>query len=154
MPNKQTSNRRCLMVERHPWETGGTRQQIQIPTKAVKQFFGAGTSRIAISIRLFVNPRQAKPTVLRHAALSKLYAKSGTRRINGLPEMGGIPGSFVLIEESGSPGQYDLWYLEDKAIVVAKFRSENWKQAKSSQHGRGRLWCIVGAPAPRWIVDA
>ena len=141
----------CLIVERHAWETGGTRQQLQIPAPACA-FFGAGSDRINLTLNVFVNPRQVQITVSRNAFLSQRYPASGVRRINGLPEMGGIPGSFIFFQKTETPNDYNLWYLEDKAIVVAFFRDSAWRQAPNSQHGRGRLWTTVDSSAPRWIT--
>ena len=33
---------RCLIVERHAWETGFNQEQLQIPLAAAEQFFGPG----------------------------------------------------------------------------------------------------------------
>ena len=33
--------RRCLIVERHDWETGGRRQQVQLPLATANKFVGS-----------------------------------------------------------------------------------------------------------------
>ena len=39
------SARRCLIVERHEWETGFAPEHLQIRLHAAEEFFGAGTDR-------------------------------------------------------------------------------------------------------------
>ncbi len=45
---------KCLIVERHNWETGGGEQQLQIPLSAAHQFFGPGNRKRPIRVDVFV----------------------------------------------------------------------------------------------------
>jgi hypothetical protein len=147
MAKKKASNRRrCLIVERHPWETGGAQQQLQIPLTAARKFFGGQDRKRTIRIRLWMGTGDG---IEKEIVISKAY-KNGTRRTNGFPEMGAFPAGFVFFEESTTTGLYDVWWQDmDLQIVAAKY--SNWTQGKDSQHGRGRLAKIVRAPVDRPI---
>ena len=54
---------RCLILERHAWETGFGQGQLQIPLKPAEEFFGAGDTPRPIRVRLALN--QANPPVVR-----------------------------------------------------------------------------------------
>ena len=46
MPNVATpATARCLIVERHPWETGFGQEQLQIPLRPAEEFFGADATK-------------------------------------------------------------------------------------------------------------
>ncbi len=141
--------RRCLIVERHEWETGAFRHQLQFPLAAAQVFFGPPNADRNVQVRLFIPPDAPVPAVTTDMTISRRYRDSGTRRTNRLRQIGTIPSSFVFFEETGQPNVYDLWWELDKAIVAAHFHP--WQQARSSQHGRGRLFAIVAAPVPRPI---
>lgn len=143
--------RRCLVVERHEWETGGGEQQLQFPLELARDFFGPGTAARAVTVRVFLDPESATPTFAKEISISREYG-NGTRRTNGFPELGGLPSLFVFFEETTTPNTYDVWYQVDKAIVVGHYRNAAWAQARNTQHGRGRLAVIVDAPAPR-VID-
>ncbi len=145
----QAPARRCLIVERHDWETGGSEQQLQFVLEVARQFFGPGTAARAITVNVYLTLSSAHPTFSKQIGISKEYLPSGTRRTNGFPEMGAVPSSFVFFEETDTLNTYDVWWQVDKAIVAAHF--PNWSQGKNSQHGRGRLSIIVPAPVPRPI---
>lgn len=151
MGERAARRRRCLIVERHEWETGGGEQQLQFPLDVARQFFGSGATARTITVRVFLDRDSATPTFTKAISISREYGNA-TRRTNGFPELGGFPSSFIFFEETATSGTYDLWYQVDKAIVVARFRGARWDQARNTQHGRGRLAVIIGAPAPR-IVD-
>lgn len=140
---------RCLIVERHDWETGTNQRQLQFVLKAATSFFGSGNIDRKIQVRVFLPPNASAPTFHRSITVSREYA-NGTRRTNGFPEMGTIPSSFVFFQETRTQGVYDLWWQTDKAIVAARY--PNWQQGKNTQHGRGRLSIIVNGTVPR-IVD-
>lgn len=142
------TNRRCLIVERHPWETGGHQQQLQFVLEPTAQFFGSGSTDRQIQVRVFLPAQAAAPAFSRTITISREY-RNGTRRTNGFPEMGSIPSSFVFFEETDQSGVYDLWWQEDKAIVAALYHG--WSQGRNSQYGRGRLSIIVDAPVERPI---
>lgn len=142
------SSRRCLIVERHSWETGGAQQQMQFVLETATMFFGPGDRDRRITVRVFLPPGAPAPAFQKDVVISREYA-NGTRRINGFPEMGAIPSAFVFFEETDTPGVYDVWWQSDKAIVAARFTG--WCQGRSSQHGRGRLSVVVAAPVPRAI---
>ena len=145
--------RRCLIVERHDWETGGREQQLQFVLSTARQFFGPGNADRSIQVRLFIPPTASTAVVQHSITISHQY-RNGTRRTNAFPEMGSVPSSFVFFEETGARGEYDVWWQEDKALVVARFRRANWTKGRNTQHGRGRLSTIVPASVvPRRIVD-
>jgi len=137
---------RCLIVERHSWETGGHQQQLQFLLKEASAFFGP-TER-SIRIRVFMGT--ARDAVFEKAITISREYSNGTRRTNGFPEMGSVPSSFVFFQESQDADTYDVSWQEDKAIVAARYH--NWSQGKNSQYGRGRLSTIVSAPVPR-VID-
>ncbi len=145
MPNR----RRCLIIERHIWETGGREQQLQIPLGVANQFFGTGRSSHPITVRVFLPPSATTPSFEKTVTISKAY-RNGTRRINGFSEIGGLGSCFIFFEETSNSGVYNVWWWErDKEIIAAKFN--NWQQGMNSQYGRGRLAVIVPAPVPRRI---
>ena len=136
---------RCLIVERHAWETGAGRQQLQFPREAFNSFFG---STDEIDIAVYSSPWLKNPSRVVRAQISA-YPQSGTYRLNRVYEIANIGGVFVFIqepEENGAP-QYALWWNRDLAFVAAKFN--DWRKARDSQYGRGRLWLIVDAEIPR-----
>jgi len=143
-----TRRKRCLIVERHVWETGGNKQQLQFVLDTARDFFGPGNQKRTIHVRVFTPGRAHEPAFERDIEISAKYA-NGTRRTNRFPEMGGFPASFVFFEETPEANEYDMWWQTDTAVVAARYR--NWKQGGNSQHGRGRLSAIVDAPVPRFI---
>lgn len=140
--------RRCLIVERHPWETGGNQQQLQFVLQTAEQFFGPDNVDRNVRVRLWSPPDAAAPLIERDIVISARYA-NGTRRANGFPEIAAIPASFIFFQETADPDVYDCWWQEDKAVVAAKYH--NWIQGRNSQHGRGRRSTIVDGPVPRVI---
>lgn len=152
MNRNQPSPRRCLIVERHTWETGAHQQQLQFVLEPADQFFGAGDVDRSITVRVFLPPSAAQPAFTRTITISREYVQSRTRRTNRFPEMGSVPASFVFFEETDQPDVYDLWWQEDTAIVAARY--QGWFQGRNSQHGRGRLSIIVDAPVSRPIDRA
>ncbi len=141
---KTVQRRRCLIIERHQWETGGAEQQLQFPLAVAKAFFGKGDTARAITVRIRIGPT----TIVKDITISKTY-QNGTRRTNGFKEMGQFPAGFVFFQETGKPNEYDVWWQTDVAVVAARY--PDWKQGKNSQYGRGRLAIIVRAPVPRPI---
>lgn len=144
--SRSTRHRRCLIVERHSWETGGAQQQLQFVLRDAARFFGPGRRDRQITLRIFLNPRIRQPSFVKDIVISREYA-NGTRRTNRFAEMGAIPSSFVFFEETHLPDTYDFWWIEDKAAIAAPYTG--WKRGRDTQHGRGRLSIIVDAPAPR-----
>lgn len=142
----ENNERRCLIVERHDWETGGREQQIQFPLEVARQFFGPGIASRRITIRMFLPFGANTPTYEKQVSVSAEY-QNGTRRLNGFNEIGSLPSCFIFLEETETPNVYDVWWVYDKAIVAARYN--DWQQAQSSQHGRGRLAIIVPAPVSR-----
>ena len=134
----------CLIVERHEWETGGGEQQLQFVLQTALAFFGSGAKRRRITVRFRWGGRQ----VSRHCSVSREYG-NGTRRLNGLREMGSIPPGFVFFQETNVADTYDLWWQADTAVVAARYRG--WKQGKNSQYGRGRLSIVIDTVVPRNI---
>jgi hypothetical protein len=148
---RQSRPRRCLIVERHPWETGGRQQQLQFPLDVANEFFGPGDAMRRITIRIFSSPVLGDTVHEHQISISREYRPSRTRRTNGFPEMGGIPAGFVFFEETDRPDAYEVWWQStDVAVVAARY--DSWLQARDSQHGRGRLAAVVNAPVPRPIT--
>lgn len=139
------AGRRCLIVERHAWETGFAKEQIQIPLDIAAKFFGPGDRPRKITVRL-----ADAPSFSCECSISKVY-KNSTRRVNKLPYLGLLGHCFVLFEETDQTNVYDLWCEYDVAIVAARF--ENWTQARLSQHKRGRLAIIVPGGLGRSITS-
>ena len=154
MGNQQNTNRRrgtsqrCMIVERHDWETGGGEQQLQFVLETARNFFGSGRRDRQIHIRVFLPGRASSPAFEKDIVISREYSNR-TRRTNGFPEMGAVPTSFIFFEETEEPNAYDVWWETDKAIVAAKY--SDWQQGRNTQYGRGRLSIIVPAPVSRAI---
>ena len=144
-----SSKRKCLIIERHEWETGARGHQLQFPLDVANEFFGPGDVDREIQVRFHFPADSASPLFERSLTISHVYTQSGTRRTNRLLEMGLIPASFLFFEETKEVSVYDLWWQTDKAIVAARFHP--WQQGRNSQHGRGRLAMIVRAPVLRRI---
>lgn len=145
---RRNSTTRCLIIERHDWETGGRQQQLQIPLEVASSFFGPGNCQRSITVRVFLPPSARSPAFERTVTISQEY-RNGTRRINGFPEIGAFPTCFIFFEETSDRRVYNVWWEQDKAIIAAKFNS--WQRARRSQYGRGRLAIIVPGPVPRQI---
>lgn len=141
--------KRCLIVERHVWETGSRQQQLQFVLETAANFFGPGDIDREIEVRVFLPPNAQNPTFAKKIVISREY-HNRTRRMNHFPEMGSVPTSFVFFEQTDQPNVYNLWWQEDKAVVAAKYNG--WSQGKKTQYGRGRLSIIVPAPVP-WGID-
>lgn len=141
-------NRRCLIVERHVWETGGRQQQLQFVLETATDFFGPGDRDRAITVRIFLGHNVDDPAFEREIVISREY-QNGTRRTNRFPEMGSVPHSFVFFQETGRPNVYDLWWRTDMAVVAARY--VGWVHGRNTQYGRGRLSIIVPAPVSRTL---
>ena len=144
--------RRCLIVERHVWETGMAKQQLQIPVPLANQFFGSGNRSLPIKVRVRIAGRTPNEF---ECSVSQKYSNA-TRRINGLPLLGQLKSCFVFFQETQEPHVYDVWWQYDKAVVAAKY--PDWYQAplkrgtgKSSQ-SRTRLAKIVNVPVSSPIL--
>jgi hypothetical protein len=141
--------RRCVIVERHEWETGAGQRQLQFVLDPARDFFGRGDRARSIRVRVFLPPDAGEPAFEQDITISQEY-RNGTRRTNGFPQMGSVPSSFVFFEETGEPDVYDVWWQEDKAIVAAMYTG--WSQGLNTQYGRGRLSLVLAAPVPR-VID-
>ncbi len=140
---------RCLIIERHAWETGAASHQLQLPLGVASNFFGQGARTIRMRLA------KARQTMW-ECDISAMYGAtarargSNTRRINRLPWLGFVGHCFVFIEETDQADIYDFWVNYDVAIVAANF--DNWQQAtvggsgRGGRGSRGRLWNIVNAP--------
>jgi len=146
---RSEQSRRCLIIERHKWETGAYKHQLQFPLDAARAFFGPDANDIEVQIRIFRPSTAPSPILQANLTVSRRYRQSATRRTNRVRAIGKIPLSFVFFEETEQAGVYDVWWEKDMAIIAAHFH--RWQQAKSNQYGRGRLWLIVAAPVPRVI---
>lgn len=140
---------RCLIVERHEWETGSSQRQLQFVLQPAASFFGSGNVDRRIRVRVFLPANARKPSFEKTIIISREY-RNGTRRTNGFPEMGTMPSSFVFFQETEVNDVYDFWWQTDKAIVAARY--QGWQQGKNTQYGRGRLSLIVKGPVPR-VID-
>lgn len=138
----------CLIVERHPWETGAGRQQLQIPKAAFSSFF-AGPGKIEVDI--YGSPWLTKPTRTITAQVSAYKKPSGTYRLNKIFEIANVGHVFILMQDAplGTTGlpRYELWWERDVALVASRFK--NWTKAKDSQYGRGRVWTIAKTKVQR-----
>lgn len=75
MARTRNPRRRCLIIERHEWETGGREQQLQIPLKIADRFFGAGGSPRPITVRVFLPPSATSFSFDKTVTISKAYPK-------------------------------------------------------------------------------
>jgi hypothetical protein len=141
---------RGLIVERHAWETGAGRQQLQFPQEAFKTFFGTAGE---VQVDLYSSPWLTRPSREIQAQVSA-YQPSGTYRLNRVYEIANIGGVFVCINETGREREdkpvYELWWERDLAMVAANF--DGWKKAKDSQYGRGRLWIVLDSVLDRPVA--
>ena len=146
-PNDQGATAvKCLIVERHAWETGAVRQQLQFPRDAFSSFFG---STGEIDVEVYSSPWLKTSSRVVRAQISA-YPQSGTYRLNRVYEIASIGGVFVFVQELAEQEgvrRYSLWWNRDLAFVAAKFN--NWRKARDSQYGRGRLWLIRDDEVPR-----
>lgn len=132
---------RVLVVEKHPVETSGSEHQLQIPSEAFARFFANPNATLSASI---FNPPTTTVAAPRPAKI-RAYTNS-TNRINGVPDIATVKHALVFIEEhQQSKGfRYEIWWYADPlATQIINGWAGNWKQARSSQHGPGRLWTIV-----------
>lgn len=148
MARTRNSRRRCLIIERHEWETGGRQQQLQIPLEVANRFFDSEENSRSVTVRFFLPSHSPSFAFEKTVSISMRYP-NGTRRINGFEEIGSLPSCFIFFEETSETGVYNVWWDRDKAIIAARFN--RWQQARRSQYGRGRLAIIVPAPVPRQI---
>jgi len=145
---RKARRKRCLIVERHRWETGGGEQQVQLVLDVAARFFGPGTATRRINVRVFPERYGAEPRYEKEITISRTY-QNETRRINGFSELGSLPQCFIFFEETELRDTYDVWWDPNIVLVAAKF--SRWIQARDSQYGRGRLTTILDAPVvPRW----
>jgi len=113
--------------------------QLQLPLDSARRFFGPNERRITLNV--FVPITASTATYSRDVTVSRVYARSGTRRINRFHDLGAIPSAFMFFQETSTPDVYDFWWQDDKAVIAARFHP--WNQARNSQHGRGRLATIA-----------
>src|SRR6185437_6775471 len=141
---------RCLIIERHEWETGAASHQLQIPLGAAADFFGSDERNIRLRLA------NASRTVI-ECTVSGVYRRgprgargSATRRVNRLPWIGFMGHCFLFIEQTEIPDEYTFWVQYDTPIVCARF--PDWQQAvvrgsgRGGRGSRGRLYNIVDAP--------
>src|SRR5436305_1414041 len=109
--------RRCLIIERHEWETGAASHQVQIPLEAAAEFFGDDERDIEIRLAT------ARRTRLK-CTISGIYREgptgrrgSATRRINRLPWIGLMGHCFLFIQKTVNDDEYELWVQYDTPIV-------------------------------------
>lgn len=140
---------RCLIIEKHATETGGHRHQLQIPLADARGFFGPDDQDLDITLRVFSPPDSDTPLYELQVTVSHLYQQGATRRINRFRGIGQIPTCFMFFQQTADPLVFDFWWDPDKAIIAAKF--DDWHQAQSSQHGRGRLVKVVQSPVEKWF---
>ena len=146
---RKRRKRRCLIVERHAWETGGQEQQLQFVLEPARRFFGSASADREIRVRLFVPATAEQPMNERVIVISREY-RNRTRRTNRFPEMSGFPAGFVFFEETEDTNTYNVWWQQVHAAVIAA-RYSGWSQGRNNQYGRGRLSIIVPAPVRRFI---
>ncbi|MCB0725597.1 MAG: hypothetical protein KDC73_12945 [Ignavibacteriae bacterium] len=143
---------KTLIVERHAWETGGGQQQLQFVLRVAKAFFPNHRRTTYINVNVFPPNKLGFKPFTKKISISKEYP-NGTRRTNGFSEIGSLlhnTSAFIFFEETGTKGNYNVWWQLDKAIVAAKYK--NWHQGVNNQNGRGRLSTIVSTKVPNPIV--
>lgn len=144
--------RRCLIVEHHPYETGGGNQQMQFVLAHASEFWGNANRRIRLNV--FMVRRSRRPTFIKNVRISGQYNNS-TRRISGFNELGSLPTCYLFFEETGLSNEYNVWWDFHKRIVDERYTTEDWVQGRDSGHvGRrpGRWSVIVAGPIRRQRV--
>jgi len=131
-------NLRCLIIERHHYETGANQAQIQFVLRTARAFFGRNKRNLILNV--FTNHNSTTPAFSTRCSISVEY-NNGTRRLNGFNHIPPNNTCFIFIQETRTPNTYDIWWSYDKAIIAAKY--DNWSQGGDSQYGRGRLSKIV-----------
>ena len=134
---KNQKRKRCLITERHEWETGTGQRQLQFVLKEAASFFGSGNVNRKIRLRVFLSVNASKPSFEKDIIISQEYS-NGTRRTNNFPEMGTIPSSFVFFQETEQTNVYDFWWQMDKAIIAARYQIGSRERILSTEGGDSR----------------
>ena len=129
------------MVERHNWETSGSRHQLQFPKLAHSVFFGNFVGQR--DVRIFAPPAARVPT--NATGQIAYYRTSETIRINRVLQLGHLHHACVFLEERKRAGTigYDLWWFEGAQARTILRRPWGWQQGRTNQHGPGRFWAIL-----------
>lgn len=152
------SNARCLIVERHPYETGKDQKQPQIPQAPFGAFFGSGGT---IGIELFDDGKSVRSGTALASAYNK-KGKSGKRssetyRLQSIPEFKNLPPGFIFVQEvldGGTLSHYEVWFRKDKAAVLNELVPIHGAfdvAPRGKMPVRGRLHKIVSAPINKTI---
>lgn len=140
---------KALLLERHDWETSGSSHQVQIPKAAFAEFFRSTGPRGVVVL----DPPTASSGKL-GAVLLSYYPESDTYRFNWMMDFGSLGHAVLVIEETGDPSvPYALWWFVGGDADAILARPYEWEQAKGSQHGPGRKWVVISAPAPRTVEE-
>lgn len=156
-----TPTPRCLIVERHPYETGKDQKQPQIPAKPFAAFFGTGGN---ITVQLF------EDGVFKRSGtgLASAYNKKGktgkraseTYRLQSIEEFKNLPPGFFFIQEvmaGGAVTHYEIWFRQDKAAVLNEIVPTHGPfdvAPKGAMPTRGRMHKIVSAPVDKVIGNS
>jgi hypothetical protein len=152
---------RCLIVERHPYETGKDQKQPQIPSKPFAAFFGPGGN---ITVELFEDG-VFKRRVIGLASAYNRRGKTGKRasetyRLQSIEEFKNLPPGFFFIEEvlaGGIVTHYEIWFRQDKAAVLNDIVTTHGPfevAPKGAMPSRGRMHKIVSAPVSKVIGNS
>jgi hypothetical protein len=86
------------------------------------------------------------------AILLSYYPESDTYRFNWMMDFGSLGHAVLVFEETGDPSvPYAIWWFSGSDADAVLALPLEWQQAKDSQHGSGRKWAVIPAPAPRTV---
>lgn len=123
--------------------------KVQIPKAAFAQFFGATGPRGVV----VMDPPTASSGRL-GATLLSYYPESDTYRFNWMMDLGSLGHAVLVVEETGDQSvPYTLWWFTGGDADAVLALPYDWQQAKDSQHGPGRRWAVISAPAPRTLAE-
>lgn len=145
---------KCLIIEKHDKETGFSEEQLQILKGDCNNFFGTFPHFKNVVFEVYTNRNAKKPNYKKDVKIS-VY-KNITYRINGFPEIGFLPHSFIFIQSTDGKEDdkeiYEIWFEKrDLLIILARYRRNNWKIGRSNQYGRARLSVVIDGTVPKTI---
>ena len=135
-----------LVIERHEWETSASEHQLQFPRDAFDEFFGSTGEK---EFHIFIPPNSVIPSRIADAQIA-YYEDSSTYRLNKVTEIGDLEHAYVMIEEQGQD-VYHIWWFTGENTDRIRENPWDWRQARGSQYGPGRYWCILPEAGPRTI---
>src|SRR4029079_10365733 len=104
------NERRCLIVERHTWETGGGMQQLQFVLDLARLLsLGPGHKTDGLPCAPSCQ-RTHPPRPSSSRSRSPESTQTARAGLTAFHRMGAIPASFIFFEETDEPAVYDLWW--------------------------------------------